>query len=130
MQQFDNWNQTKKKIERKKRIYFHIREIWFIKIGKNIGDEQDGKGENFLRPVLILKKFNKNIFLGIPLTSSSKKGKFYFNFQFLEDIKSIAILSQIRLFDAKRLAYCKGKIKNKDFKNLKKKLCKVITEPF
>ena len=51
---FDLWN-TQKKItdnsENKKT--FHEREIWFIKIGENIGFEQNGKGKDFLRPVIV-----------------------------------------------------------------------------
>jgi len=36
------------------------RDIVFIKMGKNIGYEQDGKGEEFLRPVVIYKNFIKS----------------------------------------------------------------------
>jgi mRNA interferase MazF len=33
--------------------------FFYMKMGKNLGFEQNGKGENFVRPVIILKKFNK-----------------------------------------------------------------------
>jgi mRNA interferase MazF len=36
--------------------------VYWCSFGENIGFEQNGKGEYFLRPVLILKKFNNNIF--------------------------------------------------------------------
>ena len=55
-----------------------------MRMGLNIGYEQDGKGEDFLRPVLILKKFNKRVFLGIPLTKIKKDSHFYHNFEFKE----------------------------------------------
>jgi mRNA interferase MazF len=45
---------------------FKERDIWWVSIGVNVGFEEDGKHEKFLRPVLILKKFNKELFLGIP----------------------------------------------------------------
>ena len=31
-----------------------------------MGFEEDGKNDNFVRPVLVLKKFNNDMFLGIP----------------------------------------------------------------
>lgn len=49
-------------------------------MGQNIGFEQNGKGDNFVRPVIILKKFNKNMFFGIPLSTQIKDGKFYYYF--------------------------------------------------
>ena len=67
-------------------------------MGKNIGFEQDGKGENFVRPVVIIKGFNKNMFFGIPLSTKMKEGKFYYKFQFqkkdelVENIFSIVIM--------------------------------------
>lgn len=80
---FDEWNIQKKKIDNfENKKTFHEREIWFIKIGENIGFEQNGKGREFLRPIIVYKKFSKNVFLGIPLTRADKKGKFYNNFNF------------------------------------------------
>ena len=35
------------------------REIWICNLGENIGFEEDGKGKDYTRPVLILKVFNK-----------------------------------------------------------------------
>ena len=70
---------------------------------ENIWFEQNWKWENFLRPVLIFKKFNKQVFYWIPLTSKDKDWRFYYNFEFKKWITSSAILSQMRLFDSKRL---------------------------
>jgi len=47
---------------KKVRPFFHGREIWFCAIGANIRFEQDGSGTEFLRPVVIIKKFNKEVF--------------------------------------------------------------------
>ena len=73
--------------------YFHEREIWWASIGANIGFEQNGKNENYERPVLIIKKFNKEIFWGLPLTSKEKSGKYYFATEYNQR-KSFVILSQ------------------------------------
>lgn len=123
---FDRWNIQKKitdSAENKKT--FHEKEIWFIKVGENIGFEQNGKGEEFLRPVIVYKKFSKNVFLGIPLTKTTKESKFYGSFDF-KGQKSNAILSQIRLFDSKRLKYKIGKMSVGDFERVKRKLIELI----
>jgi hypothetical protein len=123
---FEAWNVQKKlvdEIDNKKT--FHEREIWFIAIGENVGFEQNGKGEEFLRPVIVYKKFSKNVFLGIPLTKNLKEGKFYADFEFQEK-RSNAILSQIRLFDSKRLKYMLGKMSVGDYGKIKEKLIELI----
>lgn len=118
---FLSWNKIKKYLhEHKERPHFHEREIWFCSVGINIGREQDGGGKQSLRPIIILKKFNNEIFYGIPLTKN-KKGKFYFNFLF-KNKESSAILSQMRLIDAKRLQHKMGYILDKDYKELKQKI--------
>jgi len=124
MENFDEWNKVKKQTEVfNTRPFFHEREIWFCHLGHNIGFEQNGKGNDFLRPVLVLKKFNKNIFVGLPLTSILKNKIFYFN---LNNNLGAVILSQIRLIDSKRLFYKKAKITEKDFLNIKEKLRELI----
>jgi mRNA interferase MazF len=120
---YDSWNNLKKSLSEKQRTYFNKGEIWFVSLGKNIGDEEDGKNENFERPVVIIRKFNNNIFLGVPLTSQDKEGKFY---QKLESFKAIAILSQVRLFDAKRLLRKIGKLDGSELNLLKENVRMLI----
>lgn len=123
---FDRWNIQKKIIDgSENKKTFHEREVWFIKIGENVGFEQNGKGEEFLRPVVVYKKFSKNVFLGIPLTRTIKEGKFYSSFDF-KGQASVAILSQIRLFDSKRLSYAAGRMSKGDYGKLKEKLIELI----
>ena len=126
MKNFTKWNKEKVKIDSIKNLRsFHDREIWFIKIGENIGFEQNGKGAQFLRPVIIYKKFSKNMFLGIPLTTTKKKGRFYHAFVF-KNKESAALLSQIRLFDSKRLSHLVGRMSNNDFDGVKEKLIELL----
>ena len=121
------WHKTKIIIEHKEsRVHFQIRDVFFCSIGENVGFEQDGRGEEFLRPVVVVKKFNNEVFLGVPLTHTDKKGKYYFSFD-LNKEKSVAILSQIRLFDAKRMKYKIGMIAEKDFVVLKEKIRQLLT---
>lgn len=125
--QFNLWNKIKKDIDSKTDgPLFKEREIFYLNIGENVGYEENGKGEYFLRPVLIFKKFNAYIFLGIPLTSKIKNNKFYFEFSFLKKTKSFAILSQIKLFSYKRLERKIGVINKDDFQKLKKAFIEII----
>ena len=124
---FDRWHRQKPKIDQAHGVvYFHEREIWFCYLGVNIGSEQDGTRKNFLRPRVIFKQFNNEIFLGIPLTKLIKKGKHYLAFSYLQDVQSTAILSQVRLIDGKRLKYKSGTMNQEDFRRLKKSFIDLI----
>jgi hypothetical protein len=62
---FDKWHNKKKKLDKNKidyNFFYHEREIWWSSIGLNIGVETNGKSDHFERPVLIVKKFNKDMF--------------------------------------------------------------------
>ena len=100
MEIYDKWNEIKKDIEVKNRKFtFKVREIYWLRVGQNVGYEIYGKGEEFLRPVLIFRKFSKESFLGIPLSSQLKEDMFHFQFTPINKVKTnSAILSQIRLF--------------------------------
>jgi len=120
---FEFWNILKQKVEIKTFApFFHEREIWWIYLGKNIGFEQDGKGQQFVRPVLIVLKFNNSFFWGIPLSTQKKIGKYYFSFNLFGKKEQTAILSQMRPFSVKRLQTKIGKISRQDFKDLKSKM--------
>lgn len=120
MKQFDKWNEVKKQVDSRKVIVnFKEREIYWTRIGENVGFEQNGKGEEFSRPVLVLKKFTKDMFFGVPLSTTIRKGSFFHTFSFVEDKQSSALLLQAKMFDAKRLNKKIGMINKSDFEKLK-----------
>jgi len=124
--EYNDWNKLKKDLSTKKSsVFFHEREIWFCSLGKNIGYEEDGKNELFERPVLVIKKFNNDIFLAIPLTSSKKESKYYHHYE-LGDKSYAGILSQIRLLDRRRLSRKIGMIKESDFTMIIKKIHSIL----
>ena len=127
LENYDNWNTIKKDISiSSKEINFNEKEIFMSYVGYNIGFEQNGdKHQNYLRPILVYKKFSRKLFLGIPLTTTQRDGKFYHSFMFKDEKVSTAILSQIRLFDTKRLKYRMGKISKDDFSELIRKFKKL-----
>jgi len=124
---YSKWHSIKTDVHNhKERPYFHEREIWFSSIGSNVGFEQDGGGEEYMRPVIIIKKFNNQVCLVVPMTRKNKEGIHYFSFSYINGIISTVILSQVRLIDAKRLAYKSGNVSKEDFGKLKEKLRRLI----
>ena len=121
---FRKWHSEKSAIHNdKKRPFFHVREVWFCSLGANIGYEQNGGGDKYLRPVLVLRKFNNEVLWALPFTKHNKKGKYYVRVRISRSkIASTLILSQIRLIDAKRLQYKLGDVSKRDFGELKKRL--------
>lgn len=123
---FDNWNDLKKKLDERNHLpHFKEGEIWWCSIGINIGSEENGKGKFFNRPTLILRKFNQNIFLGLPLTTKIKNNKFYHAFTF-DGNESCAMLSQIKLFESKRLSNKLGQIFDFELQKIKEKIREII----
>lgn len=126
---YRTWTSVKTSVNNSsyKRLFFHERQVWHCHLGENIGFEQDGRGELFLRPVVIIRKFNNEIFWGVPLTRTDKDLPFYFSFYVQAEgvnkkDKSIAVLSQVSLIDARRLRRHVGYINKEDFGALKQKL--------
>ena len=128
---YRTWTPLKKSLNNSSepRLFFHEREVWYCHLGENVGFEQDGRGDRFLRPVVIVRKFNNEIFWGIPLTRTQKDLPFYFTFSIQSETeskakneKSTAVLSQIRLVDAKRLRRMIGYISEGDAILLKEEL--------
>ena len=72
---FDKWNNIKKDTHKENVLVgFRNRDIFYIKMGQNIGFEQNGKGDNFVRPVIVFKKFNKNIVFWNTFVYTDKRG--------------------------------------------------------
>ncbi len=127
LEQFVAWTKLKIRLHIKEghAPFFKERDIWWTSIGQNIGNEQDGKNETFERPVLIIKKFNHDIFWGLPLTTQDKKGVYCLSFQ-QHDRMCTVILSQLRLWSSKRLLRKMGVCPIKDFSDIRQAIQKLI----
>lgn len=100
---FDEWNKTKKKLDVSESLAeFHEREIWWCSIGINVGSEQHSQTTDFSRPVLVVRKFTRDIFWGIPLTTRIRETNFRKRFS-LEGIENDLLALQMRSYDRKRL---------------------------
>ncbi len=93
-------------------------DLWWCAIGENVGVEVGGKSKNFTRPVIILKKFGRSGFLGIPTTTKERKGTWYVSFVH-KGIHEVAMLSQARIFSYKRLDSKMGTLDGADLKKVK-----------
>lgn len=101
---FDRWNDRKKALNTDTEpLYFREGEIWWVHLGVNIGYEIDGKSDNFARPVIVLRKYNKYSFLALPLTTSSRPNPWKLPLGTIGGKPSFAMLSQLRNIDSRRL---------------------------
>lgn len=126
---FDSWNELKKKIDEENNQTDRFPkegEVWMSAFGKNIGFEQNGSGDNFSRPVLIIKKFNNLMFWSLPLSTKQKDFDFYYNFTDHNDKKVSAILAQLKLLSLKRLKRKLYDISDNDVEKIKVRLRKFL----
>jgi mRNA interferase MazF len=127
---FIDWIHTKINIDKKERnIQINEGEIYWCFLGENIGDEENGKGEVFRRPVLIFKKFNNHIFWGIPMSTKNKDNIYYIKILF-RDVEQSAMISQLRILDTKRLDEKMGYVSKEDFIKIQDSVINVIKKKF
>ncbi|MDD2935358.1 MAG: type II toxin-antitoxin system PemK/MazF family toxin [Candidatus Pacebacteria bacterium] len=119
-------------------LSFKQREIWWANVGLNVGSEQNGKNENFERPVLVLKKFGHHLFWAIPLTSKKKDSIYRYEINYKSHHKNIldeiveesktgfAILNQLKAMSSKRLIRKLGVLPKDDFNNLREELKNIL----
>ena len=128
IKRFTDWAKLKLNIHlsvNNSQVYFKERQIWWVGLGQNIGSEQNGKHKNFERPVLVLKKFNAEMFLAVPLSSQVKLGDYKLTFE-RDGISFTANLSQIRVLSSKRLLRHVGKMQRPDFESIRQMFRKLI----
>jgi len=125
---FEEWNISKQLIDKNDReVFGYPREVWWCSLGINIGAEIDGKNENFERPVIIMKVYNKETMLVLPTTGREKKDKFHMPIEInVVDQKTnntykkivYVKLTQARVISNKRLLRKVDVINEEDFKKI------------
>ncbi|MEK7500813.1 MAG: type II toxin-antitoxin system PemK/MazF family toxin [Patescibacteria group bacterium] len=100
---FDGWNEVKKCTHTEQPRLYTVREIWWCRFGVNIGTEQDGRGEWFVRPCIILRGFGSDACLVVPLTTSTRKHSLRILVGVVDGREARANLSQLRVVDTRRL---------------------------
>ena len=105
------WNTTKFRTHIKQRTpWIHEGEIWWCRVGENIGIEINGKHEKYLRPVYIFKKLNRFGAIVIPLTSQAKVGSWYYHFT-IDKKDEYLNFAQIRTISVSRFENKLGSVK-------------------
>lgn len=129
---FDGWHKLKTQLHRKvSRAMPREGEVWFCSVGVNIGYEIDGKHSWFERPVLILKCWGKDSFLGVPMSSTLRSSD-YCMVVTVRNVPRGVVVTQMRLFDRRRLLRRVGELSVRDFNNVRWRLCVLLfkkTEP-
>ncbi len=133
LKNYDDWNRVKKSTNTDKRkLGIKPREIFWAKIGQNIGSEEYGKDKNFARPVIIIRQLTADLFIGIPLTSTLKNDSYFHTFKYINrqngEVKNSAMILQFRVFSIKRLMNKAGVVNKTDFEIIIKK-CQEIISP-
>ena len=129
MDEFDSWNEIKKRVNKTESPpdrFPKEGEVWLSALGKNVGYEQNGSGENFARPVLIVKKFNNQMFWTVALSTKQKSFDFYHNFTDPNNNKVSAILAQLKLLSVKRLDRKLYDLPTEQLQEIKDKLKKFL----
>jgi mRNA interferase MazF len=120
---FNLWNTKKMEIDRKQDDipFFKEGEVWWVHLGLNVGFEMNGKGVEFMRPVIVLKKYNQYSFLALPLGTSSKENQYRISVGVVDGKNATANLSQLKNIDSKRLINKAGHIEAEQLKGIKEK---------
>ncbi len=102
--QFKQWMRVKQETHEASQRPRHYEEgeVWWFRIGENVGMEENGKSSVFSRPTLIVKGFNKQLVWGIPLSNTKNRGKYYYALK-LHGKTSVVLISQMRALDTARI---------------------------
>ena len=120
--QFDDWNTLKKKLQETKRdVRFKEGDIWWVSIGQNIKSESYWKGENYRRPIVVLRKLSKDTCICIPLSSQKKTGTWFCEYR-NQWQDATALLYQIKMIHTNRFQRRIWYMDDSDFLNIKKRL--------
>ena len=113
------------KIKLPQTFHVNVGEIWWCSFGENIGIEIDGKGEDYIRPALVIKFFNRNHIWVLPLTTNNTKGRFHVKINSFSELSS-AITSQLRTISTNRLSRFISKVNIHDLLAVNQDLISIL----
>jgi len=123
---FDKWNNLKKSTELKLDNFgVHEREIWWTSFGLNIGVEIDGKNNDFERPALIIRKFNRQMVWVLPTTLQAKDERFHEKF-ILGNKEYFVAITQLRTISTKRFLRKIDMMSKEDFKRVNQRIIEFL----
>ena len=128
---FDEWNSLKKELNDRNDLDNVVvmakpKDLWWCHVGVNIGSEQDGKNNEFERPIIVIAKLSTSTYLVVPTTSKFKEDQHRIKTRTHDDKFSFALTDQIKVIDSKRLKRKIGVIVDDDFILLKNNIITII----
>ena len=125
-----SWHDVKAVVRDRPEVWCRPGSVWWTYWGENIGAELNGKGEEYLRPVIILTSFSKKMCFVIPLTSQRKKGNHSIQIKWKNHIGdfrfSNALLRRARVISTKRLKRIAGTASPETLQSLIQKYTKQL----
>lgn len=103
LKDFESWNPSKQSLNQRSQFRpYKEMDIWWASLGVNVGYEIDGKNRLFERPVLVIKKINRQTAYVVPLTSSlNAKNKNLISYD-AKGVRKSANIAQARMIDVRR----------------------------
>lgn len=104
------------------------RDVWWCLFDMHSGEFHGGRGEYFSRPVIIMKKRARGVFLVLPLTTDtySHYSTHSVSVEIGDGVKRKALLAQTSLIDVQCLRNKFAIIPRKQFQMLKKSLASFV----
>ncbi len=100
---FQQWHELKSQLDQvTDPPDFREWDIWWCSVGKNFGYEIFGKDDEFSRPVVVIRKYNKKMFFGLPMTSKRRDFPSHYHYDLKGKSGSI-LLDQGKSFSSNRL---------------------------
>jgi len=94
-------------------------------MGLNIGAEIDGKNDNFERPIIVIRAYNTETLLALPITSKEKKDQFHIPISVR--IGTVWVkMTQARVISSYRLLRKLDVVSENEFEKVKKALVSYI----
>lgn len=130
-EKFQKWGLIKQQLHLENTdIFIKPRQIWFVRMWYNVWYEQDGKWDEFTRPVLVIKKL-WNMFFIIPLTTWWKNNHiFYHSINITWWVNSKLILNQWKTISKLRFIRHIFTLSKQEFTYIKNLLHKLYIEDF
>lgn len=100
----DAWNAEKKRLSQRDKLpVFRVGEVWWCSLGLGLGVEVSGKGAQFRRPVIVLRKLGVSGCIVAPITTKPKTGDWFHALDWGQGPRWV-MLHQMRFVSAARLS--------------------------
>ncbi len=127
---FAGWAKVAEEVEGRERASFYKSGVvYWTNLGVNVGSGEDGKGERFTRPALLLAMLNKTQALVAPITSQKKNGANYRDVVVAGKLEYL-LFDQIRTLDVKCLERVVDEIDAATLKRLRGDLLRILKYHF